>query len=190
MTVERDVDANPYEGLEVDEMAKERAKAGAIKGKQAWQENLQQGEGATGSHPRRYRNTGEAIGDITIEEVDEFQLLVGGDVPQIWVAEKGRPPGSPPPPFDAIMEWAHERGIVSQKTLWPSEADSFQEFLALIGDDQVREDVLFVWRTMWHIAEHGIEGFAPALKASRDTAGEYGREAEEQLDEAIEDASE
>lgn len=169
------VDIDEYEGI-TDEngnglrkIAQEEAYKASVRTRQVWRQNLNEGKGAVGSHPRAYRNTGEAAGDITVvpsepEGANEF--VVGGDVVQLAVAEFGRvpTPGSPPP-FEAIADWARERGISP--------------------DEGTFEDMVEAIR--WSIADEGLEPFAPGRLAAQKVGPEYVDSVEERINGIIED---
>jgi hypothetical protein len=154
------VDIDEYEGLvddgtDLEMVAREEAYKAAIRTQRAWRKNLDQGKGAVGSHPRSYRNTGEAAGDITVvpESPDKgTEFKVGGDVVQLAVAEFGRvpTPGSPPP-YDAIVDWARERGLS------PDEG-TFEEMVNAIR---------------WAIADRGLEPFGPGRLAAQEVGPTY-----------------
>lgn len=168
------VDISEYEGLvdddaDLEQIASEEAFKAAIRTQRVWRKNLDEGKGAVGSHPRSYRNTGEAAGDITIEPQSEgaTEYRVGGDVVQLAVAEFGRvpTPGSPPP-FDAIADWARERG------LRPEEGQSFEEMV-----DAIR----------WSIADNGLEPFAPGRLAAQEVGPTYEENVRERIEQLIEE---
>jgi len=167
------VQTDTYEGItddvgkSLEQIAREEAFKAAVRTQRAWRENLEQGKGAVGSHPRAYRNTGEAVGDITVtpadpEESNEFR--VGGDVVQLAVAEFGRvpTPGSPPP-FEAIADWARERGLS------PDEG-TFEEMV-----DAIR----------WSIADEGLEPFGPGRLAAQQEGPKYEERATERINNII-----
>jgi len=167
------VDINEYEGIieggkRLQQIAREEAFKAAVRTQRAWRENLDRGEGAVGSHPRSYRNTGEAAGDITVapadpEGSDEFR--VGGDAVQLAVAEFGRvpTPGSPPP-FEAIADWARERGV-------SPDDGTFEEMV-----DAIR----------WAIADEGLEPFGPGRLAAQEVGPTYQKNVEERINNIIE----
>ena len=168
------VDINGYEGItdedgkSLEQIAREEAYKAAIRTQSTWRENLEQGKGAVGSHPRGYRNTGEAVGDITVTPSDpeaSNEFRVGGDVVQLAVAEFGRvpTPGSPPP-FDAIADWARERGLS------PDEG-TFEEMVEAIR---------------WSIADEGLEPFGPGRLAAQKEGPKYEERATERINSIIE----
>lgn len=172
------VDINEYEGISDDDgkdlqrIAREEAYKAAIRTQREWRKNLDRGEGAVGSHPRSYRNTGEAAGDITVvpESPDGGDVFeVGGDVVQLAVAEFGRvpTPGSPPP-FEAIADWARERGLS------PDEG-TFEEMV-----DAIR----------FSIADDGLEPFGPGRLAAQKVGPEYEKNVTERLNSIIEEQEE
>lgn len=139
-----------YEGIDVERITSEEAFKAAVRTQTRWRENLDKGRGAEGSHNGGYRNTGEAASDITVEpkEPGALEYFIGGDVVQLAVAEIGRvpTPGSPPP-FDAIADWAREKG------LQPEGDQSFEDMVEAIR---------------WSIADNGLEGFAPGRLAGEE----------------------
>lgn len=141
--VEIDINGEP---LDVATPTREVLEEKAIETQNQWIENLERGVGATGEHRGGYVNTGEAANDVTVEWLDDFTIIVGGDVVQLAVAEYGRvPTPGRPPPFDAIADWARE------KQLEPGEGETFEDMV-----DAIR----------WAIADRGLEGFAPAQGAA------------------------
>ena len=128
------------------QMVSEELWKAAERTRQQWQDNLDQGKGATGSHGRPYVGTGEAIARTTVSPplpgADEY--LIAGETIQHLIAEFGRAPGSKLPPHDVISQWAREQG------LQPAEG-------------QTRDDM--IWLIRRSIAEHGLKGFAPAQLA-------------------------
>ncbi|PSG97497.1 hypothetical protein BRD56_05430 [Thermoplasmatales archaeon SW_10_69_26] len=188
MTEPFDVDAEPYDGIPIDEIGQEEAERASISSLRRWKENLDRGVGESGRHRGSYVNTGGARGSITQEQESKYAYRTGSTHVAVAVAERGRDP-SPgnPPPFDDIMEWAHETGLVVSKTFWPKGAGSFLAFLGQLDDDQTREDVLFVWHTMWDIAENGLPAFQPGRMAHIDTSNEYEERADARIEGAIED---
>jgi hypothetical protein len=174
MAEQYSVDIDEYEGLtddgaDIEQIASEEAFKAAVRTQRAWRENLDEGKGAIGSHPRSYRTTGEAAGDITVTPTEEGaeEYEVGGDVVQLAVAEFGRvPTPNSPPPFDAIADWARERG------LRPEGEQSFEEMVEALR---------------WSIAEEGLEPFGPGRLAAQQEGPEYERRAKERIERAIEE---
>lgn len=119
--------------------------------RQQYQENLEKGLGADGSHGRPYVGTGEAIARTTVSPelpgADEY--LVKGETMQHIIAEYGREPGKRMPPPEPIERWAREAGLV------PREGETF-------------DDMIFNIRR--HIGAHGLRGFAPGLLAMQTVA--------------------
>lgn len=157
MTDSFDVSSNPYDGIDVERIASEELFAYSLKAKQEWVDNLLAGQGAAGVHgehreegpaPAPYKNTGEATNDVTISPQGEgaLQYVIGGDVVQLAIAEFGRRPGAPPPPYRPIARWARE------KKLTPDEGQTFEDMVNLIR---------------WAISARGLHGFAPARAAAR-----------------------
>lgn len=164
---EFDIDVSEYEGVDIERIASEEAFRAAINTQNEWRDNLDQGVGAAGSHGRQYRNTGEAINDITISPQSEgaSEYLVGGDVVQLAVAEWGAVFDGPPP-FEPIADWAGEKGLN------PEEGQTFEEMVNAIR---------------WGIAEHGLEGFAPGRAAAKEVGPTYEENVIERLNEQIEE---
>lgn len=161
------VDFEPYDGVDVFGITREELEKQAVRTQNAWQRNLQKGDGAEGSHGGPYVNTGEAMNDITFEFVGELEVTVGGDVVQLAVAEFGRAPGSAPPPFDAIATWAREKGLTPEE-------GSFDDMVEGIR---------------WAIADEGLEPFAPAQAAATEQRGRLEVEIRRRLDEALAEQS-
>lgn len=158
MTDDFDVDVEPYEGLDIHRITSEELFKFSLRARDAWVDNLLDGKGAAGAHgehrkggpaPAPYKNTGEATNDVTVEPQSEgaLEYIVGGDVVQLAVAEFGRRPGAPPPPFDPIATWAREKGLE------PEEGQSFESMV-----DAIR----------FAIAARGLHGFAPGRAAARE----------------------
>jgi len=123
----------------------------AVRTQQQYQENLEKGLGAEGSHGRPYVGTGEAIARTTcfpeLPGADEY--LVKGETMQHVIAEYGREPGKRMPPPEPIERWAREAGLV------PREGETFDDMILNIRR---------------HIAAHGLRGFAPGLLAMQTVA--------------------
>lgn len=171
------VDIKEYEGLvddkaDLERIASEEAFKAAIKTQREWRNNLDEGRGAVGSHPRPYRNTGEAINDITVVPAEEgaTEYRVGGDVVQLAVAEFGRvpTPGSPPP-FAAISDWARERGLT------PEGGQTWEQMV-----DAIR----------WSIADEGLPAFGPGRLAAQQVGPEYEEAVIERINRLIDEQSE
>lgn len=171
------VDISEYHGIEddqgrsIEQIASNEAFKAAVRTQRVWRKNLASGDGAVGSHPRAYRNTGEAVGDITVSPAEEgaTEYRVGGDVVQLAVAEFGRvpTPGSPPP-FEAIADWARERNIN------PEGNETFEEMV-----DAIR----------WSIADNGLEPFAPGKLAAQEVGPEYERNVTERINSILDGQS-
>ena len=151
--------------LDLDQIAREELFKHAIDFQEQWQDNLLEGVGYLGNRPEGpYKNTGEAINDVTLEPQSEgaTSYKIGGDVVQLAVAEFGRvpSPGSPPP-FDAIADWARE------KQLTPDEGQTFDEMV-----DAIR----------FNIADRGLPAFAPGRAAFFELEGEYERRVSERVE--------
>lgn len=168
------VEIDEYEGLVdgdkgIDQIASEEAFKAAIDTQKAWRDNLDRGRGAIGTHPRAYRNTGEAIGSITVEPKREGEELyiVGSSKVQVAVAEDGRvpTPGSPPP-FDAISDWARERGLN------PDEGQTWMEMVNAIR---------------WSIAEEGLPPFGPGRLAAHEVGSKYSERVETRIENLIDE---
>lgn len=172
-----EVNLDPYEGINVEEIASEEAFRAAVNTMNAWKENLDEGVGEAGTHAQyrengkedtQYRNTGEAVDSITMDpqEPGHLEYEVGSNRVQVAVAEVGRSPGSPPPPFKPIADWAREKGI---------EPEGDQSFEAMVNAFR------------FAIAERGIPGFKPAKRAADAIGPEFERRTVERLNEEIED---
>lgn len=164
---EFNIDVTEYEGIDVDRIAREEAFKAAVRTQNEWRDNLDQGTGATGSHGRSYRNTGEAINSVVVspQSDDASEYVVGGDVVQLAVAEFGRvPTPNSPPPFDAIADWARERGL---------QPDGDQSFASMV--DAIR----------WSIARNGLDGFAPGRLAAKEVGPTYRESVIERINDEI-----
>lgn len=135
-----DVEIDDYEGIDIIGTTSRELFKGAVRAQRLWRENLRSAG---------WKNTGEAINDVTVEpkQPGELEYVTGGDVIQLLIAEEGRAPDSAPPPFDAIARWAREKG------LQPEEGQTFEEMVEAIR---------------WSIAKNGIEAFHPARDAARE----------------------
>lgn len=151
MPGEFDAKVKPYKGVDIIAIANEEVFKAATRGLVAWKDNLSTGSGATGTR-RPWVNTGEARADLAMTPQQPApDILVGGDVVQLFIAEFGRAPNNSMPPRDAIEEWVHEKGIAAR------------------GDKEFDGVVFAIMRG---IAKNGIKGFAPGLKAGQEsTAG-------------------
>ena len=115
--------------------------------RQQYQENLEAGKGAAGSHGRPYVGTGEAIARTTVypELPGADEYVVKGETIQHLIAEFGRTPGKKMPPQAPIDRWAREAGLT------PREGETWDDMILNIRR---------------HIAAHGLRGFAPAQLAA------------------------
>jgi len=115
--------------------------------RQQWQDNLEEGKGATGDHGRPYVATGEAINDLTVDPAlpGSQEYRIGGDVIQLEVAEYGQEPGQMPG-YDAIARWAREIQLA------PHEGDTFDDMVNAIR---------------FAIHRRGLPAFAPGLLADQ-----------------------
>ena len=110
-----------------------------------------------------WKNTGEAINDITVEPQAEgsTSYTIGGDVIQLAISEFGRSPGSFPPP-DAMGQWVHEQQSLPNK-----------------GDDEFDNVVFLVSRA---VAENGIEPIMGGRNTWHELEGEYERRVSERVE--------
>jgi len=131
-----------YKGIDFCKIIKEEFFSSAIRVRSRWQDNLTRGVGATGNRGKAWKDTGQAISDVTVEPQSptEFSYEVGGDVIQLAVAEFGRSAGARIPPFQPISEWARRKGLT------PRDGDTWEQMV-----NKIR----------WGIQRHGIQGFAP-----------------------------
>ena len=170
-----EVDLDPYEWIEVERIASEEAFRAAINTMNAWKANLDEGIGEAGKHAQyrnngkedtQYRNTGEAVDSITVEpqEPGHLEYTVGSDRVQVAVAETGRSPGEPPPPFKPIEDWANEKGLE------PEDGQTWEEMINGIR---------------FAIAERGIPGFKPAEQAGNEIGPEFEENTVRRLNEEI-----
>ena len=137
-----------YKGLpDYRQIVSEELWKAAERTRQQYQENLEKGLGAEGSHGRPYVGTGEAIARTTVSPelpgADEY--LVKGETIQHVIAEVGRTPGKKMPPQAPIDRWAREAGLT------PREGETWDDMILSIRR---------------HIAAHGLRGFAPAQLAA------------------------
>lgn len=181
-----DVDVDPYDGIDIEQIASEELEKLAIQGMNQWRENLRQGEGDEGGHGRPYVNTGEAVNDITVRQEGDFTYLVGGDVIQLIIAETGASWDGTMPPYSAIRDWAKEVGLVSDPPEW-SDDRSFLDMLDL--PEAEREEFLIIWGVMQSLADEGLDAFKPGRLAAKQTREGADETAGKHLDEALEDAA-
>lgn len=142
-----------YKGLpDYRQIVSEELWKAAERTRQQYQENLEAGKGAAGSHGRPYVGTGEAIARTTVypELPGADEYVVKGETIQHVIAETGRTPGKRMPPPEPIDRWAREAGLVP-RTL-PD------------GTQETWDDMILNIRR--HIAAHGLRGFAPAQLAA------------------------
>lgn len=136
---------------DIERIVSEELFKAAVRTQNAWRENLQQGKGAEGDHGRPYVGTGEAINRTNLYPehpgADVYEIV--GETVQHVIAEFGRTPGSKMPPAEPIARWAKEAGVVPR-------------------DGETWEGMIFTLRR--HIAEHGLEAFAPGLLAMQTVA--------------------
>ncbi len=135
-----------YQGIVSDELFK-----AAIRTQNTWRNNLQAGKGEKGSHGRPYVGTGEAIARTTLypETPGAMAYLVAGETIQHLIAEFGRRPGAPPPPFEPISRWAREAG------LRPAPGQTWTQMINIIR---------------FAIGRRGLRAFAP-MAAAVNTVG-------------------
>ena len=150
------VEGKPYAGIDILAIAEEQVFKSAVRGLNAWKDNLGAGEGAKGSR-RPWVDTGEARANLSIRPGDEGSLEyeVYGNVIQLYIAEFGRSPNNAPPPKKAIEDWVARKGIATRGS---------PEFDGIVHAVRMK------------IAKDGIKGFAPGLKAAHDST--VGLEAE------------
>lgn len=137
-----------YKGLpDYRQIVSEELWKAAERTRQQYQENLEAGKGAAGSHGRPYVGTGEAIARTTVypELPGADEYVVKGETIQHLIAEFGRTPGSKMPPQAPIDRWAREAGLT------PREGETWDDMILNIRR---------------HIAAHGLRGFAPAQLAA------------------------
>ena len=129
------------------EIVSEELFKAAVRGENQYKENLETGQGATGSHGRAYVGTGEAIASVTLypQTPGADLYTVEGPLVQHAVADFGRAPGKRMPPPEPISRWAKEAGLT------PREGETWDEM------------VLNLQR---HIGAHGLKGFAPMQLAA------------------------
>lgn len=96
-----DVEVDPYEGLDFQEIANQELQKAAIRTQEYWRDNLRD---------YGWVDRGEAVNDVAVVKVDDTTYKIGGDVIQLAIAEFGRAPGEMPPKED-ISEWARRKGL-------------------------------------------------------------------------------
>lgn len=96
----------------------------AVRGENAYRQNMQTGQGALGSHGRPYVGTGEAITSANLypEAPGADLYTVEGPLIQHVVAEFGQEPGHMPG-FAAIDRWARE------KQLTPRQGETWEQMI-------------------------------------------------------------
>lgn len=145
-----------YKGLpDYRQIVSEELWKAAERTRQQYQENLEAGKGAAGSHGRPYVGTGEAIARTTVypELPGADEYVVKGETMQHVIAEFGRTPGSKMPPPEPIERWAREAGLK------PRDGETWESM---------------IWTIRRHIAVHGLPGFAPAQLAAATIAPTLG----------------
>lgn len=178
-----EVDVEAYDGVDVLSIAREEVFRAATRTQKRWKKNLTKGRGAVpaktsgGKRNPSWVNTGGGRSSITLEPQEQGALAyrVGSDKIQIIVAEVGRSPGEPPPPWAPIAQWAKEVGIVDTFYLEEDEApESVQDTLTAIR---------------MSIAKNGIGGFAPGYEAGKREEPRFRRRLLERTQAEIEAAS-
>lgn len=169
MAKDYEVQAQSYKGIDIKGIAEEELFKAAIKGLNAWKDNLSTGSGAKGSR-KPWVNTGEARADLAINPATPKSLnyTVGGDVVQLFIAEFGRAPNNTMPPLKAIEDWVAEKGIAAR------------------GDAEFA-GVVYAIRA--GIAKNGIKPFAPGLKAGHDSVEGFGHRVQARMQAEIKAAS-
>lgn len=178
-----EVDVDAYEGVDVLGIAREEVFKAATRTQSRWKQNLTRGRGVTkartsgGKRNPSWVNTGEGRGSISLEPETQGALAyrIGSEKVQVIVAEVGRSPGEPPPPWTPIAQWAKEVGIVPR--FYPEEDEA----------PETVQDTLTAIRMS--IAENGIGGFAPGHEAGQREGRRFQRRVRERTLADIEDAS-
>lgn len=163
-----DVDAEVYDGLDIEGITDDALDAVAVDVQTNWQQNMDEAG---------YRNTGETINSITWEATSKFVRRIGSDRVAALIGEFGRPPGAGQPPPDDLGDWVHEQqGLPSRGETVEWEFDGERQTVSF---DQV---VYLIGRS---IDEIGLPAYHFGERAARD-ARDLDEEIQRRLDEAIE----
>lgn len=177
MTDNFDVDADVYDGLDIEGITDDGLDAVATDAQEGWRDNMADAG---------YRNTGESIRSISIETPEQFVRLVGSDRIAVLIGEFGRPPGAGHPPPDELGDWVHEQaGLPSRggSVEWTFDTWSAGEGTThTVSFDQV---VYIIGRA---INERGLEAHHFGERAARD-ARDLDEELERRLQAALEEQS-
>ena len=126
-----EVDADFYEGIDIDQVTEDALDAVAVDVQRNWQENMDRAG---------YRNTGETINSITIDKPEEFVRLIGSDRIAALIGEVGRAPGAGHPPPDELGDWVAEQAGLPKRggtVKWEFDGKrrdvSFDQVVYLIG---------------------------------------------------------
>ena len=166
-----DVDSDDFEAPDIEKIAKEETFRAAVNTQNRWREILDQAG---------WRNTGEAINDVTVEPKTDgaSEYLVGGDVVQLAIAEFGRRPGAKMPPYEPIADWVHEQeGMLNRG----------ESKMVDFGDGPVSvtfDSLVFLVRRA--ISDKGIEPIGAGRKAFR----EESENAAQRIDDRVSDEME
>jgi hypothetical protein len=104
MTDNFDVNADIYEGIDIEQAAKENLEYAGVTLQRQWRENMRRAG---------YVNTGEGVNSITIDFQGDT-VRVGSDLIQVIIGEYGRRPGSFPP-HEPLADWVNEQSGMPSK---------------------------------------------------------------------------
>ena len=163
-----DVEADVYDGLDIDKITADALDATAVDVQTNWQEAMSRAG---------YRNTGETINSITVATPEEFVRRIGSDRVAALIGELGRAPGAGHPPPDELGDWVDEQADLPSRgeTVEWEFADGTQE----VSFDQV---VYLIGRA---INESGLPAYHFGRDAARE-ARDLDAEIERRLTEAVE----
>jgi len=126
-----DVDADVYDGLDIEKITSDALDSVATDVQNNWMDNMNEAG---------YRNSGDTINSITIDRPEEFVRLIGSDRVAALIGEVGRAPGAGHPPPDELGDWVHEQeGLPSrgETVEWTFDGESqevtFDQVVYLIG---------------------------------------------------------
>jgi len=163
-----DVDADPYEGIDILCVTGDALDAVANDVQENWRDNMDRAG---------YRNTSETINSITIEQPFEFVRRIGSDRIAALIGEFGRPPGAGHPPPDDLGDWVHEQAGLPDRgetVEWEFDGEvqtvTFDQTVYLIGRAINREGL-----PAYHFGENASED-------ARDLDEEIDRRLEEELE--------
>jgi len=126
-----DVDADVYDGLDIDRITEDALDATAVDVQTNWQEAMSRAG---------YRNTGDTINSITIAKPERFVRRIGSDRVAALIGELGRAPGAGHPPPDELGDWVDEQADLPSRgetVEWEFDGETqevtFDQVVYLIG---------------------------------------------------------